>query len=1709
MGVSGSITISGGTVTAYGSPYGAGIGGGGCSKQSGAAAGAQASGNITISGGKVTAVGGAYAPGIGSGAVLDHDGKTIAENSGWMGSIVISGGNVTATNGNKFVTNTEPTGKSFKLLNDSGEAVVDSGIGQGANASQESQDAFAKWAVQTVDGAPVLYVKKVDEGSVTYTRNGKTTTVKGADGATTLYLPEGYYVIGGERLLVATAENQAQANAVKAKLEAIQGGDVTAIQTVEKEYNALSASLRYYVDKTVADGHTLSDLKKQLEDSNVEVTVKLDPAKGTINETDKTVIFGKEAVLGVPTRPNYVFTGWYLNDERVSGQSGVVTSWQYISDVTLTAHWGSEVTGKGTESDPYVLLNGSNMVALSHISMNIGTDDEYAVFGKSNIAASRAELLAASYTLGQDIELKTSDGYYGIGGNIYSGTSTIDWSNLFSGTFDGNNHTIHLDIDTTTLVSDEGEGDDDNSIMGHVVFDNGSHTEVLGGVFNYVRNCTIKNVKTTGSVKLATKKSYAAVLVGSISNSATSFGSTNRSVIENCTNEADMTTGAVFNVSTAAGIVGNTSSGTVTLTNCKNSGTIIAGAALTLKNGHQTLAQGNSIAAGIASTISCAATFTNCENTGAIQAIRATELGQRSSRAGGICAFVNHKDVTMTDCTNYGSISSEAESINAAGGIAGTTISTQPMTRCVNYGTVFVKDGHAGAIFGAYSPAGSQSCELVDCAHVLKAENADGWKLSINASVEVAGGKLVVPVTDEASNFFNADRYVVNGTAKAADLFNADGSQLYNDLSHNNNLVEDAYPFQTESDAYVISNAQQYMNLVKAIQGDEAAQNAVLGSRLSGADTTVKAVALASAYVKLSGDLTLSDVDALGLGTSAIPFSGTIDGQNHTVTYAISVDALGKAQTTAIGLVGVSAGAAVKNLNLAGTISVATAEDNDKPIAIGPAVADGSGAVIENCHSTVVITAESKCTVNQATMGMIYAGGLVGIQSAGATVKDSTYEGSVTVTAPKNPHAGGIAGSYAGTMENVSALGDITANEKYVSGVARFGENSYAGGIAGEMSGELTNVTAGGTITATNDCSLSGVYAYAGGLVGNSANGLTVKDSKALTTVKTSVSNGAQVRSGILLGFGTADAANTWYIKTDDTPAPSGMTAIDTTVLSGEHIYGSTVAMAVPEGVTMVSDYASLDNGAVSFINATTDGKVELVYNGQVIYTGTVTVKAKQLTADDVTITGINSSYASDADAAKAAISVICGTEKLVPDTDYTVSQNPDTHEFTITFQNNYDGSVSKGYDISDSALNVTTADYNGVYDGEVHSISVSAAADVVVKYSETESNYSSNSIEKKDAGNYIIYWQATQDGKTVTGSAVIHIEKAALTITADDQSMYVNGDLPDFTYTVDGLVKDEQLITTPTLTCDANGSTAGSYSIVPGGAAASANYTISYVNGTLTVSARSSSSGSSSSGSSYVVSAPSSVKNGKVSVDPKSAKKGTTVTITVTPDKGYELGDLVVKDASGKSIQLTDKGNGKYTFVMPASKVTVSAEFNEVQTTPVFADVPAGAYCADAVAWAVQNGITNGLSDGTFGTSAPCTRGQIVTFLWRAAGSPAPKGTATVPADVVPGSYCYNAVAWALENGITKGLADGTFGVNNTCTRAQGVTFLYRAMDKAPSGTAAFTDVAADSFCADAVAWAVENGVTNGTTATTFSPNASCTRGQIVTFLYRAYQGK
>ena len=257
-----------------------------------------------------------------------------------------------------------------------------------------------------------------------------------------------------------------------------------------------------------------------------------------------------------------------------------------------------------------------------------------------------------------------------------------------------------------------------------------------------------------------------------------------------------------------------------------------------------------------------------------------------------------------------------------------------------------------------------------------------------------------------------------------------------------------------------------------------------------------------------------------------------------------------------------------------------------------------------------------------------------------------------------------------------------------------------------------------------------------------------------------------------------------------------------------------------------------------------------------------------------------------------------------------------------------------------------------------------------------------------------------------------------------------------------------------------------------------------------------------------YPVSTPSKTENGSVSVSPKNASRGDTVTITVKPNDGYVLDDLAVTDKNGNDLKLTDKGNGKYTFTMPAGKVEVKASFVEEAETSPFADVATDAYCYEAVKWAAEQGITGGIGNNLFGPNQPCTRAQIATFLWRAAGSPEPKDMSSF-SDVPADSYYAKAVAWAVENGITTGTGDGKFSPDATCTRAQSVTFLFRAYKASADGMPAFRDVAASAYYAEAVKWATDNGITNGIGGGLFGPDNDCTRAQIVTFLWRLYAGK
>ena len=286
------------------------------------------------------------------------------------------------------------------------------------------------------------------------------------------------------------------------------------------------------------------------------------------------------------------------------------------------------------------------------------------------------------------------------------------------------------------------------------------------------------------------------------------------------------------------------------------------------------------------------------------------------------------------------------------------------------------------------------------------------------------------------------------------------------------------------------------------------------------------------------------------------------------------------------------------------------------------------------------------------------------------------------------------------------------------------------------------------------------------------------------------------------------------------------------------------------------------------------------------------------------------------------------------------------------------------------------------------------------------------------------------------------------------------------------------------------------------------------YAEGTVVLWADTSSSGSSSSGggggsrpsTNPVQTEVSKDPDGSVSLSKTSAAKGDKVTITVKPERHYEVDEVIVRDSKGKQLAVKDNGDGTFTFEMPADKVTVEPTFSWVNP---FADVANSAYYVDAVEWMLKREVTQGTTETTFSPNLNCTRAQIVTFLWRAAGSPEPKGTADF-ADVPAGSYYAKAVAWAIENGITGGTGNGLFSPDAACTRAQSAAFLYRAAGSpAVNGSAGFSDVAADAYYAQAVAWAKEHGITDGIGGGLFGSANDCTRAQIAAFLWRLYAEK
>ena len=427
-------------------------------------------------------------------------------------------------------------------------------------------------------------------------------------------------------------------------------------------------------------------------------------------------------------------------------------------------------------------------------------------------------------------------------------------------------------------------------------------------------------------------------------------------------------------------------------------------------------------------------------------------------------------------------------------------------------------------------------------------------------------------------------------------------------------------------------------------------------------------------------------------------------------------------------------------------------------------------------------------------------------------------------------------------------------------------------------------------------------------------------------------------------------------------------------------------------------------------------------------------------------------------------------------------------------------------------AADATVFTYNGkpqtyaLVENEAYTVSGNVQTDA------NETGYSVKAALKDTANTQ---WA---DGMTADKTYTFVIGKAVITVTAKDQTAYVGDKAPELgedSYTVSGLVGEEKLTTQPTVKyVDADGNEiapdmtkAGEVKILADGAVASGNYTIRYKDGKLTVSTRPSSGGGGSSPSTNPVQTEvGKDPDGTVSLSKTSAAKGDKVTITVKPDRHYEVDEVIVRDSKGKQLAVKDNGDGTYTFEMPADKVTVEPTFTWVNP---FADVANNAYYLDAVEWMLKREVTQGTTETTFSPNLNCTRAQIVTFLWRAAGSPEPKGTVSF-ADVPAGSYYAKAVAWAIENGITGGTGNGLFSPNAACTRAQSAAFLYRAAGSpAVNGSAGFSDVAADAYYASAVAWAKEHGITGGIGGGLFGSANNCTRAQIAAFLWRMYAKK
>ena len=744
--------------------------------------------------------------------------------------------------------------------------------------------------------------------------------------------------------------------------------------------------------------------------------------------------------------------------------------------------------------------------------------------------------------------------------------------------------------------------------------------------------------------------------------------------------------------------------------------------------------------------------------------------------------------------------------------------------------------------------------------------------------------------------------------------------------------------------------------------------------------------------------------------------------------------------------------------------------------------------------------------------GGVYVSGTGHFYMYGGSIKKNDF----TAGAPNAPHSKGVLVGTGGTIE-LSRDADIsdngTSSDLYLcsdvridigadglSGNNRFSVRlqyrpTYRSGATVEITNPTTtDVSAyfrsADTDCITNDRPRDHVVLLTAKLDSNTTKLEVSMTPKTLTL--------AQGTSGTLTASSSAvtahDRTYQWFQNTQDSIYGGG-TAITTATNEGWDF-------TVPDTLTPGTYYYYC---TVSLYNR--GGGIVQQQNAKAV----VTVKRTALT-----VTQNNWTYG-DAEPPRPTVT---GLPEGVTLDDATVTYSvKDANNYSTTVPTNR-GTYTVKVEYTDPADGLT---YSGTADFTIAKKQITPPAADTTKFAYTalEQTYQlaanaaytvSSNTTQTDAGGYTVTVSLNDtantewtDGTTAAKVYTFTIAPATLTVTVLDKEIVAGEDAPDLNspvegkdYTVEGLLGADAL-TQVTMSYNETPDTskAGTYTINI--AATLKNYDIATVSGVLTILP------APPQRQPMGITAPGRVPGGTIELRPKNAAPGQTVTIITTPDKGYELDGLTVRDIDGEQLDLTDEGGGEFTFVMPRSSVTVTGYFVR-EGEALFRDVPVNAYYYDAVRWAKRNGITNGIGDGLFGSTLPCTRAQIVTFLWRAAGSPEPKSAANFT-DVPASAYYARAVAWAVEAGITNGVGNGKFDPDAPCTRAQCVALLYRAAGSPKvSDTADFEDVAETAYYAGAVAWAQKHGITDGVSATRFAPDHDCTRAQIVAFLYRVF---